>query len=113
DDVSGPPWLSEGLFAFDSDKLAYVALITDPLDDYDVNEVFGYWPAAGVEKAMNYRLTSVQHHVLTSPNAPNEILSVFLSAGFGRAVMPGSTGGDRALGPPLVGFAASDLETIA
>jgi len=113
DDVSGPPWLSEGLFAFDSDKLAYVALITDPLDDYDVNEVFGYWPAAGVEKAMNYRLTSVQHHVLTSPNAPNEILSVFLSAGFGRTVMVGSNGGDRAVDAPLVGFAASDLETIA
>jgi hypothetical protein len=113
DDASGPPWLSEGLFAFDSDKLAYVALITDPLDDYDVDEVFGYWPAAGVEKAMNDRLTSVQHHVLTSPNAPNEILSVFLSAGFGRTVMVGSNGGDRAVDAPLVGFAASDLETIA
>lgn len=112
-DVSGPPWLSEGLFTFDSDKTAYVALITDPLDEYDVNEVFGYWPAAGVEKAMNTRLTSIQHHVLTSPNAPNEILSVFLSSGFGRAVMVGSNGGDRAVDAPLVGFAASDLEMIA
>jgi hypothetical protein len=101
------------LFTFDSDKAAYVALITDQLDDYDVNEVFGSWPGAAVEKAMNARLTSIQHHVLTSPNAPNEILSVFLSSGFGRAVMVGSNGGDRAVEAPLVGFAASDLETIA
>lgn len=113
DDASGPPWLSEGLFAFDSDKTAYVALITDPLDDYDADEVFGYWSAAGVQEAMDARLTSIQHHVLTSPNAPNEILSVFLSAGFGRVVMVGSSGGDIAVDAPLVGLSASDLETIA
>lgn len=113
DDASSPAWLSEGLFAFDSDKMAYVALITDPLDDYDVDEVLGYWPAAGVEEAMDARLTSIQHHVLTSPNAPNDILSVFLSGGFGRVVMVGSNGGDYAVDAPLVGFAVSELETIA
>jgi hypothetical protein len=113
DDDSSPPWLSEGILAFDSDKMAYVALITDPLDDYNMDEVFGYWPAVGVERMMNARLKSIQHDVLSWPNAPNEILSIFLSAGFGRVVMVGSDGGDSAIDAPLVGFAASDLETVA
>lgn len=112
-DSSAPPWISEGLFSFDSDKMAYVALITDPLDDYDTNQVFGYWPAVGVERMMNSRLKDIQHDVLSWPNRPNEILSIYLSAGFGRVVMVGSDGGDRAVDAPLVGFAASDLETIA
>lgn len=113
DDSAAPPWISEGLFSFDSDKMAYVALITDPLDDYDANQVFGYWPATGVQEVIDARLTSVQHNVLTSRNAPNGILSVFLSAGFGRLVMVGSGGGDRTVDAPLVGLSASDLETIA
>jgi hypothetical protein len=113
DDDSTPSWLSEGLFSLDRDKLAYVALITDPLDVYDPNEVFGYWEAPVIERIMNNRLMSIQHDVLGSANPPNEILSVFLSAGFGRAVMVGSNGGDSAIDAPLVGFAVSDLETIA
>lgn len=113
DNDSIPPWLSEGLFSLDRDKLSYVALITDPLDSYDVNEVFGYWAAPSIERTMNKRLMNIQHHVLSSTNAPNELLSVFLSAGFGRAVMVGSNGGDIAIDAPLVGLAVSDLETIA
>jgi len=113
DDRSTPTWLSEGLFQFDEDKLAYVALVTDPLEDYDANEVFGYWQAPIIEQMMNSRLTSVQRQVLSSPTPPNELLSIFLSAGFGRAVMVGSDGGDFAVDAPLIGLAASDLETIA
>lgn len=107
------PCFQDALLSFDTDKLVYVALVTDALTDYNPEEVSGYWEATGLGRRIDARLLATQHYILSSPEPPNELLILFLSQGFGRSVMVGSSGGDRAINSPLVGLTVDDLETIA
>ena len=91
----------------------YVALLTDALTDYTPHEVSGYWEATGLGQRIDARLLAMQRYILSSPAPPNELLILFLSQGFGRSVMVGSSGGHRAVNSPLVGMMVDDLETIA
>lgn len=106
------PCFQDALLSFDTDKLVYVALVTDALTDYNPDEVSGYWEANELARRIDARVRAMQHHILSSAEPPNELLILFLSQGFGRSVMVGSSGGNRAVNSPLVGMMVDDLETI-
>jgi hypothetical protein len=106
------PCFQDALLKFDTDKLVYVALVTDPLTDYNPDEVSGHWGAAGLGELAEARLRSVQRYTLSQQQPPNEMLTLFLSQGFGRYIMVGSGGGDPAVDSPLLGMAVEELDTI-
>lgn len=109
DSLTIAPCFQDALFRLETDKLIYVALVTDPLNDYNPDEVFGQWEADDLGDRLEARLLSVKYHVFSSPQPPNEILTLFLSQGFGRWIMVGFNGDLN----PMLSLMASDLETIA
>lgn len=107
------PCFQDALLSFDTDKWVYVALATDALSDYNPDEVSGHWEVTGLGQRIDARLRAMQRYILSSSEPPNELLILFLSQGFGRSTMVGSSGGDRAVNSPLVGIMVDDLEIIA
>lgn len=58
------PWdlgssIKEGVFKIDTDKLAYVQLITDDLSDYDRNDAYGTFKIDNLENKMSERFKKV------------------------------------------------------
>ena len=105
--------LTEGLFDLDRDKLLYVQLVVDPLDDYDTDEVFGTWDAKGLGAALDTRLHDIEEWIYTGSSPPNELLTLTVLGGVGRRVVMGL--GSKA-SPSLslqLAIPAHDLETFA
>ena len=101
---------SASFFMFDTDKLAYVQVITDDLRDYD-SLVFGQWSG---QDTMDQMLTAAQAaeifgYGLSSP--PNEIFHVLLFDSPGRFTVMGLPN-NHGLHSRIVLLAASDLESI-
>ncbi len=85
-----PPGLSyagwrEGLFRFDTDKLMYTILVTDPLTDYSPDAVFGNWSDPQLHEALQGRILEVETQIYGSLPWVNEVLFLVSMQGVGRA----------------------------
>jgi len=83
----------DGVFRIDSDKLAYVLLLTDPLADYCLEEPFGYWSSKRSAAALRERIGLAVKTLTESREAQCATVLVLLllgSVGRGIRVDPGS-----------------------
>jgi hypothetical protein len=90
--VAVPPFDFAGLpvenryFAFDTDKVLDVIVVTDRLEEYDPASPFGEWDANAVVEQVQDRLREVEEHVFAAapPGKANEILHLIVVQGAGR-----------------------------
>ncbi len=108
---SAIPCFQDAFFHFDTDKLAYVMLVTDSLVSYDRKEAFGPWSLDTLEAKIAERLHSVVENALSLAHPPNEIFFLILFQGVGRV---GGLASDAVPAwAPVLGMTAADLQTIA
>ncbi len=106
------PQFRDAFFSFDSDKLAYVASITDSLDNYDIHDPFGRWLIDDIETKLGNHVQQVYEYVFTRLTGVNEILILIVLQGFGRSQMFGFSNLPEIQPLLLLGLSAGDLETI-
>ncbi|MDX6710875.1 MAG: hypothetical protein QOH96_1891 [Blastocatellia bacterium] len=75
----------DGFFDLDEDKLIYALLITDPLTNYDDNDVFGTWQEDDLADRVLKRFQQIEDTVLSGDHAPNELLLLLVVQGVGRS----------------------------
>lgn len=78
------PCSQDVLLRFDTDKLLYVTLLTDPFTDFESYEVFGTWPVETLSTALIERLQAIEEFVFSQSGAPNELLFLSVIQGVGR-----------------------------
>ncbi len=75
----------DGFFSLDEDKIIYALLITDPLTEYDDNDVFGKWHEDDLVDRVIYRFKQIEETVLSEDHAPNELFLLLIVQGLGRS----------------------------
>ena len=104
--------LRDRVARFDTDKLLYVLLVTDPLTAFDNGAVFGTWPPEDLSDLVIKRLADIEQHLFSLTDAPNEVLALVLIQGAGR--WPNIMVHRSADAPSLfLCMSAADLQTIA
>ena len=83
-DLSLPGW-RDGFFRFDTDKVLYVSLITDPLDSYDAGELFGKWKPPVDEGVFGLRAAEIRSRLNEMEPAAKELMWLVILQGVGRA----------------------------
>lgn len=78
------PCSQDMLLRFDTDKLLYVSLLTDPFTDFESHEVFGTWPVETLSTALKERLQVIEKFVFSQSGAANELLVLSVVQGSGR-----------------------------
>jgi hypothetical protein len=106
------PCAREGLFHLDNDKAMYVVLLTDPLGNYDQGEPFGHWRDDSLTSKVVRRVREIETCLFSLPTAPNELLSVILHQGVGRAHFAAIAREDEPRASWLSLMTAADLETV-
>jgi hypothetical protein len=108
----GEPSTFEALFNLDGDKMIYVLLATDDLQNYDADKAESRYLNTDLTDRVQTRMKQVEGEVLDS-FAPNEILHLVVLQGIApRVVMTAGYLG-RLLNPRQLTMSAGDLETIA
>ena len=103
----------EGFFSFDTDKIAFVQLVTDHLTDYNSNDVFGSWKAPDIAAQLLERARSAETYAYSlEDGAPNEVLHIMLFDSPGRMMMAGFPA-NHGLTSRLLTLTAYDLDSIA
>lgn len=105
-------YFQEAFFSFDSDKLTYVALVTDPLNDYDPHDPFGRWNLDDIGRKLEVRLQEIYKFAFTQLPGINEIFFLLICQGFGRLQVLGFNKLPGLEPLLLLGLTAADLETI-
>jgi len=112
-DLSLPPipCFRQALLAIDSDKLLYVGLVTDSLEDYDGALVFAHRGESKIARVLNEHFGKVQEYV-TAQYGHSSLLLLMIHQGIGRGA---SLGIDVALEDrtTMIAMSAAELETIA
>lgn len=67
---SGISQLKEGIFILDSNKLAYVCLLTDSLSEYDSQDACGHWDHPNLGAKVGQRLRQIDAHFKTLDPRP-------------------------------------------
>lgn len=106
------PCAREGLFHLDNDKAMYVILLTDPLGNYDHGEPFGNWEDDSLTSNVARRVKEIETSLFSPPVAPNELLSLVLHQGVGRAHFAAIAREDEPRASWLSLMTAADLETV-
>ncbi len=75
----------DGFFSLDEDKLLYALVMTDPLTEYDDNDVFGRWHEDDLADRVFRRFKQIEEAVLSEDDAPNELLLLLIVQGVGRS----------------------------
>ena len=75
----------EGVFSFDSDKVAHVLLTADPLTDWSPDVVFGHWDAADLRAAIPAAQSAARRRLFDPRNPVREVLHLTVIAGVGRS----------------------------
>jgi hypothetical protein len=78
------PCSQDMLLRFDTDKLLYVFLLTDPFTDFKSHEVFGTWPVETLSTPLIERLRVIEEFVFSRSDASNELLFLSVVQGVGR-----------------------------
>lgn len=112
--VDGGPPLVENFFGLDRDKVLHLVLLTDELEDYDPEHVYGEWPIGAAGDQIDSRLVQARTDLFDRFREINEVVHLVVTQGVGRSMALGLAGS----GPPVEDAAtlllnASDLEVIA
>lgn len=92
--LSAPPeGFVDAVLSLDNDKVVYLLLVTDPLDDYDGDVIYGEWRDDGLRERIEARLLAAEADLLFSPTPPNAILHLIVLQSIGRGAVVGF--GDR------------------
>ena len=86
---SAVPIVKEAIFVLDADKALYVQLVTDPLDDFSPESVFGTWNANSINKTISNRQNEVVSYLTQQASHPDKILILTVTAGLGRYAVLG------------------------
>jgi hypothetical protein len=106
------PSTFEALFSLDGDKMIYVLLATDDLQDYDADKAESRYLNTDLTDQVQTRMKQVEGELLDS-FAPNEILHLAVFQGIAPSVVMTAGYLGRLLNPRQLTMSAGDLETIA
>lgn len=106
------PCFHEGVFNLDTDKVVYVALVTDSLAEF-VDEPLGKWPSHGLADLLEERAREVERSVMTGDSQLNVVLNLFVFQAMGRAFVAGFGAPPPPLQSPRLVITASELGVIA
>lgn len=102
---------SDAIFAFDTDKVLYVMLATDPFTDYLATDVYGHWAEPQLRSDVQSRIVAVEQEILRHLPWVNDLLILFLFESAGRSSVLGFS--DLPEYSRFLAMTASDLNTIA
>jgi hypothetical protein len=100
----------DGFFNLDTDKLLYALLVTDPLTEYNFDEVYGFWDCRDLGQKIESRLQQVEEFVYTRHRTANEVFLLVIMQGAGRSM---AMGFQRLPSSSFLSMSAADLELIA
>lgn len=106
------PCFQEAFFSFDSDKLAYVTLMTDALTDYSSQEPLGRWELKDIGDKLEARIREICDFTFTQLSGVNEIFCLLICQGSGRWYSLGFQKTFEIEPRLMLGLSAADLETI-
>jgi len=106
------PCFQDAFCGVDTDKVAYVALVTDSLAEYDYQEPMGRWLLDDIGVKLEARVQEIYEYVFTNLPGVNEVLFLLVLQGLGRLQMIGFRKLPEVEPLVLLGLTASDLETI-
>ncbi|HII07744.1 MAG TPA: hypothetical protein HA349_10655 [Methanotrichaceae archaeon] len=112
-DLPDIPCFKDGFFTLDTDKIIYTMIITDPLNNYDFEDVNGEWPNHDLASKIQNRLILIENYIFGMDTAPNEIIFLVLVQGVGRMIILGFGSPSEPLLPHFLEMSVADLETIA
>lgn len=110
--VSSIPSYTDALLKLDTDKQIYVGLLTDPLTDYNIDDIYGQWSYPNLREQIEERVREVESRVLGIHGAPNELLIMLLVQGVGRTFALGFKQ-PSLINSPFLSMSASALDTIS
>lgn len=109
-DFPESPYIIDGVFHLDTDKVLYVILATDALSGYEHDRAFSQWQVGDLPKQIRERIDTVSSLLFSLPEPPNDVLIIELIQGVGRSyALPLSSPS----GLPFLYMAAADLHTVA
>jgi hypothetical protein len=80
----GIPGCREALFEIDHDKLMYVLLLVDTLDEYDVGNTSGMWNTPDLAARIVARFREVESEIYSKWPSINELMCLLVNEGVGR-----------------------------
>lgn len=101
------------LWSFDTDKVAYSLLISDDLDEFDINAVFGYQPADDKGENIVDHLKVVEEHIYKTIENLNEIFFIIIHISLGRHSVLGFSDLELKTKPKILFIGAYELELIS
>ncbi|KPV58162.1 hypothetical protein QJ48_18145 [Paenibacillus sp. A3] len=100
-------FLKAGIYNLDSDKVAVTLTVTDPLDDYDSNQMFTKANGNYVSTALKNTIVNTIEFLGQQPSPPKSILFIIAIQNFGREI---SLSIDQEFGFP---FLVINLESLS
>ncbi|MGB3513193.1 MAG: hypothetical protein WBA93_29065 [Microcoleaceae cyanobacterium] len=110
-DIPDIPFFQDAFFQFDTDKLAYVSLVSDSLDSYDFQQPLAYCNLDHIGKQLEARIKEIYEYVFTNLSGINEVLFLSIFQGVGRQIVV-SFKQPEIESLLFIGLSAGDLETI-
>jgi hypothetical protein len=105
------PQTREMLYRFDSDKIAYILILPDTLEDFQPDlGSGGPHRTPGLEEKLRRRVRLVENHLYSKLPGVNEMLCLLVLAGVGRPHVCGL--GDMTVDAVFQWFPAHELETF-
>jgi len=100
----------QAFFNIDTDKLLYVTLLTDDLNNYDPN---AEWAVQGMTGELQERVRKAEQTAMELKAPVNEVLNLLLFQPIGRSFFMGIAGPSDPLRSPRLAMSASELRVIA
>lgn len=100
-------------FSLDTDKLLCALLITDPLEGYPSDRVFGRWQMEQEKGEIDAHIRLVEKRLSNLPSPPREVLFLVLVQPAGRTLFWNHQGLDSSATALRMVLTAADLETLA
>lgn len=107
-EIDSTLYLIESLWSLDTDKVMYVGVRTDPLKDYQGNEVFGENEEPPDVSLLENHLERIKNHISQHLHGVNEIFFVIVHSGLGRTLYF-----DHSIDKLLLMLSASELEDLS
>ncbi len=108
-DIPDIPLFQDAFFQFDTDKLAYVSLVSDSLDSYDSQQPFAYFHLNDIDRKLEPRIKEIYKYIFSNFSDINEVLFLLIFQGVGRLTPVKQQKIESLL---LIHLSAGDLETI-
>ena len=109
-DVIEIPFLRQGFFFLDTDKLIFVLLVGDDLEGYEEKKPYGEWQSEPLNTKIAEQFKRAEAFAFSHLTGTNELLCLLLMGGIGRAFFVAFSGGPDA--SQVLMMPSYDLETI-